>query len=162
MVDVRFATALSIPILLLAGRQLRADDSFVCPVTKPLQSASPPPFSESGGKWVGTEKLWTLIDERWGTRFHTDLGFEQRKIVWFSRDFDWKMKKMPLAITGRRLDGPSAPLIFDGASNAFISGKGSFIVSEVTLPTLGCWEITGHYKSQELSQDLTFVVKIGP
>ena len=161
MVGVRLATALSIPILLLAGRQLRADDSFTCPVTKPLESASPAPCSESSGKWVGTEKLWALIDERWGTRFHTDLGFEQRKIVWFSSAYDWK-KKMPLTITGRRLDGPSAPLIFDFASNAFISGKGYFIVSALTLPTMGCWEITGHYKSQELSQELTFVVKIGP
>jgi len=162
MVNVRFTRVLSVPLLLLAGTPLRADSSFNCPVTKPLESASPAPFSDSRGKWFGTEKLWTLIDERWGIRFHTDVGYEQRKIVWFSSDYDWKMKTMPLTITGRRLDGPSTPLIFDGASNAFISDKGSFIVSALTLPTLGCWEITGHYKSQELTQNLTFVVKIGP
>jgi hypothetical protein len=87
-------------------------------------------------------------------------GFEQRQIVWHSNDYEWK-KKMPLTITGRRLDGPSAPRISDYATNTFVPGKGSFIVSGVTLPTLGCWKITGHYNSQELSQDLTIVVKIG-
>jgi hypothetical protein len=163
MLALRFATALLIPlapILLSGGKQLQAADSFTCPVTKPIESPSPAPFSSASGKWFGTDKLWTRIEPgRWGARLHTDLGFKQPKIVWFSSGYDSQQEPHPsLTITGRRLDGPSAPLIFHGANNAFIPGKGSFIPSSVTLPTLGCWEITGHYKGQ----DVTFVVRIGP
>jgi len=139
-------------MLLDGGSQLRAQSSFVCPVTKPLLSPSPAPYSGEDGKWFGTDKLWTLIEPgRWVAALH------QPKIVWFSSGYDWKKEPRPsLTITGRRLDGPSAPLTFQ-VNNAFIPEKGSFITSSVTLSTLGCWEIAGHYKDQ----DLKFVVKIG-
>lgn len=139
---------------------LLADGSFTCPVTKPIESASPEPFSSAAGKWFGTEKLWTLIEPgRWiGTR-KTDAGFLQPKLVWFSSGYDWKQEPDPaLTVTGRRIDAPSAPLIFHGAHNAFISGQGSFMTSSATLPTLGCWEITARYHDQ----GLTFVVNVHP
>ena len=141
-----------IATLFLPGR-VWADDSFTCPVTKPIESASPAPFSGESGKWFGTDKLWTLIEPgRWVAG-----RYEHRKIVWFSSEYDMHREPDPsLTITGRRLDGPSEPLIFH-TSNAYIPGRGSFIPSNVTLPTLGCWEITGHYKGQ----DLTFVVDTG-
>ncbi len=156
MAGSRLATVLSVPILLLAGSQLRADDSFPCPVTKPLESASPGP-GNLRGHWFGTDKLWTNLPGYWTDSWPTDRGYLQNKIVWFSSEFPGLEEPHPtLTITGRRLDGPSAPLIFNDANGAF--GKSAFITSSVTLPTRGCWEITGHYKGQ----DLTFVVQIGP
>jgi len=110
------------------------------------------------GIWFGTEKLWTLIERgRWMSERHTDQGYRQPKIVWFSSVYDWKEGvHPPLTITGRRLDGASEPLIFHGANNAFISGKGPFITSSVTLPSLGCWQITAQYKDQGIA----FVVNV--
>lgn len=91
------------------------------------------------------------------------LGYDIPKLAWFSSAFDcspqhWSKGPSLLTITGRHLDGPSEPLIFEGANNAYIPDKGPFITASVHVPTAGCWEITGHYKGE----NLTFVVKIGP
>jgi len=155
-----FAVPLAVAtVLILSGNLSRADDSFTCPVTKiPDPPFVPPAPWIARDYWYGTEKLWTLLDPgRWEAREDSDRGYKVPKIVWWSRAYDWKKEPNPaLTITGRRLDGPSAPLIFDGANNAYIEGRGSFMTSSVHLPTLGCWEVTAHYKGT----DLTFVVKV--
>jgi hypothetical protein len=149
-------------VLIFGGAQSRADDTFTCPVTKiPDAPFAPPSPWLARDDWFGTQKLWTLLEPgRWVAREDPGRGYEVTKIEWWSRGYDWQKEPDPvLIITGRRLDGPSAPLIFDGVSNAYIEGRGSFMPSSVHLPTLGCWEITGHYKGT----NLTFVVKVlGP
>jgi hypothetical protein len=154
-----FSAGLPITIVIalaFGANQSNADEKFTCPVTKPSDPPFVPPGRWPSQPWIGTEKLWTMLSF-WGKVERDNLGHEVPKISWWSAGYDWQKEPNPsLTITGRRLDGPSAPLIFDGVSNAYIEGRGSFMPSSVHLPTLGCWEITGHYKGT----DLTFVVKV--
>jgi hypothetical protein len=149
-------------ILVSGGNRLKADDSFTCPVTKASEQTFVPPAPwEPNGPWFGTEKLWTRV-QMWEFWRRDQLGYYVPKLAWFSSTFDWTPEHWPkgsslLTMTGRRLDGPSKPLIFDGANNAYVPDEGPFITTSAHLPTAGCWEITGHYKDE----NLTFVVKIG-
>ena len=128
-------------LILVSGlNRLKADDAFTCPVTKASEQTfvAPAPWEH-------------------------ELGYYVPKLAWFGSAFDWTPEHWPkepslLILTGRRVDGPSKPLVFDGANNAYIPGKGPFITASAHLPTAGCWEITGHYKGETL----TFVVNIGP
>jgi hypothetical protein len=146
--------------LISAGNPLTADDSFTCPVTKTSEQTFVPPALWGAGPWFGTGKLWTRV-EMWEHWRNDEVGYYVPKLAWFSSTFDWTLEHWSherlLTITGRRLDGPSKPLIFDGASNAYMPGR-PFITASVHLPTAGCWEITGHSRGE----NLTFVVKIGP
>ena len=145
--------------LFSGGNQLKADDSFTCPVTKASEHTFVPPALWGVGPWFGTEKLWTRV-EMWEHWRKDELGYYVPKLAWFSSTFDWTPEHWPkehlLTITGRRLDGPSKPLIFETAE-AYMPGR-PFITAGVHLPTAGCWEITGHSKGE----NLTFVVKIVP
>jgi hypothetical protein len=148
-------------VFLISGANpLTADDAFACPVTKTSEQTFVPPALWGAGPWFGTAKLWTRV-EMWEHWRKDELGYYVPKLAWFSSTFDWTPEHWSherlLTITGRRLDGPSKPLIFDGASNAYIPGR-PFITASVHLPAAGCWEITGHSRGE----DLTFVVKIGP
>lgn len=62
-------------------------------------------------------------------------------------------KDGPLTVTEKRLDGP-APSFTETEE---ISGEHGFM-GGISIPVFGCWEITGHYKDQELS----FVVWLTP
>jgi hypothetical protein len=148
--------------LISAGNQLKANDSSMCPVTNASEQTFVPAAHWGPGPWFGTEKLWTRI-QMWEYWQKDELGYYVPKLAWFSSAFDWTPEHLrkgptPLTITGRRLDGPSKPLIFYGPFNAYVPGEGPFITAAVHLPTAGCWEITGHYKGE----NITFVVKIGP
>ena len=146
--------------LFSGGNQLKADDSFTCPVTKVSEQTFVPPAPWGVGSWYGTEKLWTRV-EMWEHWRKDELGYYVPKLAWFSSTFDWTPEHWPkehlLTITGRRLDGPSKPLIFETANNAYMPGR-PFITASVHLPIAGCWEIIGHSKGE----NLTFVVKIVP
>ena len=75
-----------------------------------------------------------------------DQGYLIPKIVWGSNTSDLDNS---LTITGRRLDAASRPLVFEGANLGFVGG-GKFIVSAFSVPTLGCWEVTGHFRGADL------------
>ena len=150
-------------VILIAGvNRLKADDAFTCPVTKASEQTFVAPAPWEPDVWFGTERLWTRV-QMWEYWRKDQRGYYVPKLAWFGSSFDWTLEhwsKGPslLTLTGRRLDGPSMPLIFDGANNAYIPGKGPFITAGAHVPSAGCWEITGHYNSE----NLTFVVKIGP
>jgi hypothetical protein len=131
-----------------------------CPVTKPPQPPflPPPPYPSDGLIWVGSPKLWTNIPTSgtWrGLPHYTpeDSRFRQ-KLFWWSEGYDSRIENPPqLTITGKRLDGPAPPLSADSTSNAGWTNDRDhpFMVAGIFIPTLGCWKITGHYKSAELS-----------
>jgi hypothetical protein len=157
-----FRLIVAVVVLISGGNQLKADDSFECPVTKPSEQTFSPLPLWGDGPWFGTEKLWTRV-QMWEYWRKDELGYNVPKLAWFSTSFDWTPERWPkgpslLTITGRRLDGPSKPVIFDVANNAYAPGAGPFITASVHVPIAGCWEITGNYKRE----NLTFVVKIGP
>jgi hypothetical protein len=68
---------------------------------------------------------------------------------WWRQGYDYRTEPIPkLKVTGRRLDGQAAPLISE-VSN--VSGTLPSMMASINLPTLGCWEITGHHEADELT-----------
>jgi hypothetical protein len=81
------------------------------------------------------------------------------KLFWMSVDYDPRREGNPdLKVTGRRLDGEAPPLLANEATNAGGETPPAYMVVGVYVPTPGCWEITGDYRSQKLS----FVVWVTP
>ncbi len=97
------------------------------------------------------------MDGTWGGLPHytpDDPTFRQ-KLIWGREGYDWHTEPQPkLTVTGRRLDSPAPPLAADQANNGWVQQDQPFIVVGINFPTLGCWEITGHYDADQL----TFVV----
>lgn len=91
-------------------------------------------------------------------------------------DLKQEVARSSLTITGHRLDADSGPLRFGDANTAWIdealrlwpAPKAErtpvdnidkdqfFITSQFYVPSLGCWEITGHFHGT----DLTIVVDL--
>lgn len=131
-----------------------------CPVTepsgKPLVPPYPyPPTPYPGGSWYGTDRLWIVGPPAvWKGLPHetpTDPTFTQ-KMQWWRQGYNPRIEPIPkLKVTGRRLDAPAPPLIVEVSNTA---GPRPSMMVGMNIPTLGCWEITGHYEDDEL----TFVV----
>ncbi len=141
--------------------------STAAPRTCPITTPSNPPFvppappapaprsARAGEFWFGTPALWTSLrpDGTWSSLPYQDGAYSQ-KVFWWSRDYDGKI---PLSVSGKRIDGSAPPLRSSPATNAFAEDIGSSILVGVELPSAGCWEITGHLKRATIS----FVVWVG-
>jgi hypothetical protein len=81
-----------------------------------------------------------------------------QKIFWWTEGYRASDEPQPaLHVRGRRSDGTSGALVASRATNA--SGAfGEAVLVGVTLPSAGCWQITGRYSGHEL----TFVVFVEP
>ncbi|HTM90180.1 MAG TPA: hypothetical protein VL155_18390 [Terriglobales bacterium] len=133
-----------------------------CPVTKPEDQpfVPPPPYpakAPAGTFWFGTDELWTMLHNggTWERLPHYTPGdptFRQKLAFW-SQGYNSRAEPQPpLTVTGRRLDAPAPPLMADRANNGCREDLNScFMVTGINLPTLGCWEITGHYEGHDLS-----------
>jgi len=136
-----------------------------CPVTTQYQASPfipPKPYPQkafAGAFWFGTDKLWAAIpvDGAWRGLGHytpNDPTFRQ-KLFWWRQGYDWHTEPQPrLKVTGRRLDADADPLMVDRATN--VSSEPGGMLVGINFPTVGCWEITGHYGDDAL----TFVVWI--
>jgi hypothetical protein len=137
------------------------------PASCPATHAPEPPFvppaayrsTPAGGQfWYGTPALWTALPTTgaWPNLPFDANGFTQ-KILWWHDGYDWRAEPVPnLVVSGTKVDGPSKALVSSAGSNAFASDIGSAMVVVVSMPTAGCWKITGAYKESQLS----FVVTI--
>jgi hypothetical protein len=77
-----------------------------------------------------------------------------QKLFWWSEGYDWRTENpLELVITGKRLDGDAPALAADEHANAGWTNDRDhpFMVTVVSIPTAGCWQITGRYKGEELS-----------
>jgi len=155
--------------------QIPGDVPGTCPVTKASDQPFIPPWPHPqtpypGGSWFGTDRLWMALPANgiWrAVRFSaTDPGLGSKtdwwveaKVSWWRQGYDWRVDGEPkLKVTGRRLDSPAPPLITD-ETNAVGRAPKAYMMVDISFPTLGCWEITGHYEGD----DLTFVVWVaGP
>jgi hypothetical protein len=135
-----------------------------CPVTKPYQTSlfvPPSPYeakADAGHFWFGSDRLWTMLqsDGTWSGLPHytpNDLTFRQKLLFYRQGNFPRTEPRPKLIVTGRRLDSPAPPLLSDRTTTGLNGDQQSMVVG-INLPTLGCWEITGQYESDEL----TFVV----
>jgi hypothetical protein len=138
-----------------------------CSVTKPATQpfVPPPPYPAKpsrGGFWFGTDRLWTALPVtgtwRLGHYTHDDPTFRQKLFFW-RQGYDARAEPRPnLTVSGRRIDSSAGPLQTDGKGNGGRTKDDQFIVTGISFPTTGCWEITGRYENDEL----TFVVWVGP
>ncbi len=136
-----------------------------CPITRPHEPVftPPPPWPSKapyGEFWYGTEALWTAVrpNGTWEALPHDATGYGQK--VWFwKKGFNGHDDPNPkLTVTGRRLDGSAPPLVASKATNGYHEDFNWAMLVGVEVPTLGCWEITGHIESH----DLSFVVWVAP
>ena len=116
-----------------------------------------------GGILYGTQKLWTVLprDGVWrgsGPAAPYHFAYDN-KLPWGRTNPPFRRRDDPLAVTGKRLDGP-APLFTETfESSGFgpdYSGEG--IMGGIAIPVFGCWQITGRY----MDADLTFTVWVAP
>ena len=129
------------------------------PFTPPMPYPAKPPARYVGQFWYGTPELWTMLgaDGIWSSLPHSDAGYTQ-KVFWWNQGYNVDAEPTPkLTVTGRRLDAAASPLVSSGATNASADFGEAMLVG-VDIPTLGCWQITGHYRGNELS----FVVWVAP
>ncbi len=137
-----------------------------CPITlapaTPFNAPAPnsPSATWDGDFWVGSTSLWTVLPESgvWSGLPHNPEGYSQ-KVLWWRQGYSWTDEPEPaLTVTGQRLDDSAPPLNISRATNAFAEDIQSAMLVGVDFPTLGCWEIKGHYADQEL----TFVIWLAP
>jgi hypothetical protein len=135
-----------------------------CSVTKPANDTFVPPSPHAarpsrGQFWFGTDRLWTAIPETgaWiglGHYTSNDPTLRQKLIFW-RKGYDAHAKaQAKLTVGGRRLDAPAPPLLTDGPGTPSWTADDQFLMTGINFPTIGCWEITGHYEDDAL----TFVV----
>ena len=141
---------------------LASDVPDSCPVTKPpIHPFVPPsPYSPAkpmNGFWFGKPTLWTLLPSG-GTLREANSSIDstfREKLFWWRQGLDWRAEHKPkLRVSGKRLDSPAPSLLADQANYGWQRKEQPFMVVGINFPTLGCWEITGHYPDEEL----TFVV----
>lgn len=130
-----------------------------CPVTNPeaglpLPSAFPSRDpGEIGSAWYGTAALWTMLaqdGEAWRGLSRDKVGYGQ-KTVWWSAA--WRLAAEPqpaLSVSGVQLDGPATFGTTGPATNA-TAEFGTAMLAGITVPSPGCWRITGHYRGATLS-----------
>jgi hypothetical protein len=73
-----------------------------------------------------------------------------QKTFWWSVDWDSATEPEPrITVTGRRLDAPGT-FSFGPGTNAGADFGIAMLVG-IDVPTTGCWEITGRYRTSTLS-----------
>jgi hypothetical protein len=111
--------------------------------------------------WYGTDDLWTTlrVDGTWHGLPRNANGFRQ-KVFWWHPGFDGRIERTPeLTVTGRRLDAAGSFVRPPPATNAESADFGGWtILTGIDVPTAGCWELTGSYRSSIV----TFIVSIAP
>jgi hypothetical protein len=136
-----------------------------CPVTTPgnPQFIPPAPYSPNAGKgkfWYGTNALWAQLplEGVWAGLPGRDNGGRFNKLFLWQLGYDGRKEPQPdIIVVLRRLDA-NAPLVSKrGGTNAFFEGSWAMLTG-VTFPTEGCWEIT----SSHAGHTLTFVLSIQP
>ena len=113
--------------------------------------------------WYGSDALWTAldVDGKWPAHDKDkDGSVFKTKLVYWGRGFDWRKEDEPkLIITGKRLDGEAPTISVAHPYAAFVpSREGAGMMTLISIPTTGCWEVSAHYQGH----DLSFVVSVNP
>jgi len=129
-----------------------------CPVTRPpdppFVPPAPHPAKETGRFWLGTNALWTsLADDGIWRGIVSPRGTRDKSWWWregWEPDTDWRAHDPGLVITARRLDAEASPVQAPRVTNGELA-SGWAMLAMLEIPTSGCWEITGNYRSEQLS-----------
>jgi hypothetical protein len=108
-----------------------------------------------GGFWFGTDKLWVALPASgtWALGHYrpADSAFRQ-KLFWYRKGYNALAEPRPkLTVTGKRIDATAPPLDVDSPNGAWTSANRFFMTVGLNIPTVGCWEITGKYRDDDLS-----------
>lgn len=155
----------TLPTISAGGTALPALPPPSCTVTTkpvfvpPAPYPATPPAVYTGQFWYGSADLWTMLG-RSGTWVYLQLGGVglSQKLFWWRQGYNSTTEQKPaLTVTAGRLDVSIPTFTTDDATNASADFGDAMLVG-VTLPTGGCWKITGHYHGH----DLSYIVWVAP
>jgi hypothetical protein len=151
-------------LLTLIAFALPAFPADNCPATQaPAQAFVPPaPYNSnplSGGFLLGSESLWTFVntqDFNLSRPAGPPYGF---KLVYWHPGLNWHDtgETHALTVVARRLDDPSAPIVFTHHPANMVGHLSAETPDEVAmmtgldLPSGGCWEIAADFKGEHLN-----------
>lgn len=134
-------------------------ESYICPVTQPSQPPFSPPLEVTyeGRFWYGTPALWTSLpdDGIWWGLPKDDTGYVQKTVFWREGFVALEELQPDLTVSGRRLNGSAPTFSFSDATHGW-DDDSNFMLLGISIPTLGCWEITAEYHDVQL----TYVVQV--
>jgi hypothetical protein len=146
-------------VLLLSIQPAKAE----CLTTLPSSPAFVPPapydlFHISDDMfWYGTDVLWTTLGTQGVGHLDDKHDGYVTKLVFWRKGFDSREEPQPaLIVTARRLDGDSPSVAVAHANAVFVTGNTPAMMTGIRIPTVGCWEVTGHYGGHTLS----FIVSV--
>jgi hypothetical protein len=153
--------ALAITLVAFALPAFPADS---CPVTKaPAPAFVPPaPYNSSplsGGFLLGSGSLWTFVNTHDLSENPTRPGGPYFfKLVYWHPGLNWQHsgETKDLTVVARRLDTPSAPIVFTGRASmvGHLSAEAPNEIAMMTglnLPSGGCWEIAADFRGEHLN-----------
>ena len=81
-------------------------------------------------------------------------GGTRNKFWWWREGWEWNTDRLAnepgLIVTARRIDGEAPEVRGPRVTNAQL-GSGWAMLLMLEIPTSGCWEITGNYRSEYVS-----------
>jgi hypothetical protein len=141
-----------------------ADDTNACSVTNVPATPFVPPIpyqavAAPNSFWFGTNGLWTSLEMQgvWRSLPRRDDGYFNKLFLW-QEGYDVRKEPKPdIIVILRRLDADVPLVVSRGGTNAHFGGAWAMLTG-VTFPTEGCWEITSYHAGRTL----TFVVSVQP
>lgn len=132
-----------------------------CPVTTPAQQSQslPTDIDYENRFWYGTPALWTNLpsDGIWQGLPQDNGGYVQKAVFWREGFVALEELKPALIVSGRRLDASAPIFSFSDATHGW-DETGDFMLAGISIPTIGCWEITAEYQDAQL----VYVVMVSP
>ena len=133
-----------------------------CPVTKPTNPSYIPPSpnaqqASSESFWFGSDALWIMLPVNGVWRlghYRPGESSYRQKMLWHREGYNARNdSRLPLFVSGKKLDGPAPRMGVDGPRGAWQPGTPPqyFMTVGLNLPSTGCWEITGIYQQDRLS-----------
>lgn len=149
--------------ILFAQEPLKAriDVLDSCPVTTKGDSSFMPPskylqeITTAETFWYGSKELWTHLGSAstWDSeRQPANPGVYVNKLVYWRERSDWRAEPEKLRVTARRLDQEAPVVVGSPAHEVFVIGPmPPAMMSGITIPASGCWEITASFRDHKLS-----------
>lgn len=134
------------------------------PAVKPFVPPAPyTTIAARDGVFYGSENLWTYIPRKNFAVSGPD--YISAKLTYWRVGFDSDNEPEPeLAVVARRLDAPASLVWANKAHGIKVSGSNApwdlAMMTGISFPTSGCWEISSNYKGQILTYIVNVTVQV--
>ena len=135
-----------------------------CPVTVPPRGGFVPPEPyppepSSEGVWYGSGELWTILDSDGAVWSGLPVGKDGHvgdKTLWFSERFTTAEGEdfggdAHITVTAVDRGGTAPKVVEENGVPSFNDHIRNFLLVGLTVPELGCWEVTASYQGADLS-----------